>query len=226
MWIFVFFDLPVTTKKEMKAASLFRKNLEKDGFAMMQFSVYIRHCASRESMEVHIKRIKSMLPESGKVSILTVTDRQYGEIYNFWGVPKSTKLSKITKKIISEPVQLEFFQYFCDRTKPTRPFFIIKSISNILVYSLLDIIGCGLMQETDDIQPSWLPANSITRCGLMQKQTTRDAFLPQATPPADGKADATPPIYIIRYISAPNPAPLCMAEEKMGIEGLEVNVFL
>ena len=109
MWIFVFFDLPVTTKKEMKAASLFRKNLEKDGFAMMQFSVYIRHCASRKSMEVHIKRIKSMLPESGKVSILTVTDRQYGEIYNFWGVPKSTKLSKITKKNISEPVQLEFF---------------------------------------------------------------------------------------------------------------------
>lgn len=24
MWLFVFFDLPVTTKKEMKAASLFR----------------------------------------------------------------------------------------------------------------------------------------------------------------------------------------------------------
>lgn len=43
MWLFVFFDLPVTTKKEMKAASLFRKNLEKDGFSMMQFSVYIRH---------------------------------------------------------------------------------------------------------------------------------------------------------------------------------------
>lgn len=33
MWLFVFFDLPVTTKKEMKAASLFRKNLEKDGFS-------------------------------------------------------------------------------------------------------------------------------------------------------------------------------------------------
>lgn len=41
MWLFVFFDLPVTTKKEMKAASLFRKNLEKDGFSMMQFSVYM-----------------------------------------------------------------------------------------------------------------------------------------------------------------------------------------
>ena len=50
MWLFVFFDLPVSTKKEMKAAALFRKNLEKDGFSMMQFSVYIRHCASRESL--------------------------------------------------------------------------------------------------------------------------------------------------------------------------------
>lgn len=80
MWLFVFFDLPVTTKKEMKAASLFRKNLEKDGFSMMQFSVYIRHCASKESMDVHVKRVKALLPESGKVSILCVTDKQFGNI--------------------------------------------------------------------------------------------------------------------------------------------------
>lgn len=109
MWLFVFFDLPVTTKKEMKAASLFRKNLEKDGFSMMQFSVYIRHCASRESLEVHIKRVKSLLPETGKVSLLSVTDKQYGDIYNFWGKPKSINKSKISKKVISEPIQLEFF---------------------------------------------------------------------------------------------------------------------
>ena len=109
MWIFVFFDLTVCTKKEMKAASLFRKNLEKDGFSMMQFSVYIRHCASRESVEVHVKRIKSLLPETGKVSILCVTDKQYGDIYNFWGKPQSIKRSKIIRKNISEPIQLEFF---------------------------------------------------------------------------------------------------------------------
>lgn len=83
----------------MKAASLFRKNLEKDGFSMMQFSVYIRHCASRESLEVHIKRIKSLLPEAGKVSLLSVTDKQYGDIYNFWGKPKSINKSKISKKL-------------------------------------------------------------------------------------------------------------------------------
>lgn len=112
MWLFVFFDLPVTTKKEIKAATLFRKNLEKDGFSMMQFSVYIRHCASRESLEVHIKRIKSILPESGKVSLLSVTDKQYGDIFNFWGKPKSINKSKITQKVIGEPIQLEIFSIF------------------------------------------------------------------------------------------------------------------
>ncbi len=45
MWLFVFFDLPVTTKIERKTAARFRKDLMKDGFTMMQFSVYIRHCA-------------------------------------------------------------------------------------------------------------------------------------------------------------------------------------
>lgn len=109
MWLFVFFDLPVTTKKEMKAAQLFRKNLEKDGFAMMQFSVYIRHCASRESLEVHVKRVKSQLPETGRVSLLSVTDKQYGDMYNFWCKPKNMKVSKIKEKNIQEPVQLEFF---------------------------------------------------------------------------------------------------------------------
>ena len=52
MWLMVFFDLPTDTKKERKAASLFRQNLLKDGFTMFQFSIYIRHCGSKENMEV------------------------------------------------------------------------------------------------------------------------------------------------------------------------------
>lgn len=41
----------------MKAAQLFRKNLEKNGFAMMQFSVYIRHCVSKESLRYNVKNV-------------------------------------------------------------------------------------------------------------------------------------------------------------------------
>ena len=127
MWLFVFFDLPVTTKKEMKAAALFRKNLEKDGFAMMQYSVYIRHCASRESMNVHIKRIKSLLPEAGRVSILAVTDKQFSEIYNFWGKPKST--SNIDKKTSKDRYNLNFFSTFAPRNSPTLPLFMSQNVS-------------------------------------------------------------------------------------------------
>ena len=101
MWLFVFFDLPVTTKKERKAAAGFRKNLLKDGFTMMQFSVYIRHCASKESAAVHVKRVRRFIPDTGQVSILSVTDKQYGGILNFWG--------KKTQPMASTPQQLEFF---------------------------------------------------------------------------------------------------------------------
>ena len=101
MWLFVFFDLPVTSKKERRLATRFRKDLMKDGFSMMQFSVYNRHCASKESAEVHIKRVKSFIPEHGQVSILSVTDKQYGNIINVWG-NKSSPLPE-------GPKQLEMF---------------------------------------------------------------------------------------------------------------------
>ena len=108
MWLFVFFDLPTLTKTERKEAALFRKRLEGDGFSMMQYSVYIRHCGSRESADVHLRRVKAIIPTSGRVSILCVTDKQYSNIYNFWGKPVSTN-SKIDKKHISMPIQLEIF---------------------------------------------------------------------------------------------------------------------
>jgi len=40
---------------------------------------------------------------------LSVTDKQFGDIYNFWGKPKNANQSKIHNKVISEPIQLEFF---------------------------------------------------------------------------------------------------------------------
>ena len=43
MWLIVMFDLPVKLKKDQKAAAQFRKNLEKDGFVMHQYSVYKRY---------------------------------------------------------------------------------------------------------------------------------------------------------------------------------------
>lgn len=101
MWLYVMFDLPVETKKQRKHAARFRKDLLKDGFIMHQYSVYIRHCASGESATVHINRVRCMVPEEGLVSILKVTDKQFGDTIQFVG--------KKRKPPPPTPVQLEFF---------------------------------------------------------------------------------------------------------------------
>lgn len=101
MWLFVFFDLPTETKTDKKNASGFRNNLLKDGFSMMQYSVYIRHCASGESADVHEKRVHRLVPPLGKVSVLRITDKQFGMIINYLG--------KAKQESVNMPTQLELF---------------------------------------------------------------------------------------------------------------------
>ena len=61
MWALVFFDLPTETKKDRKIYTKFRKDILADGFTMFQFSIYLRHCPSRENAEVHIQRVKKII---------------------------------------------------------------------------------------------------------------------------------------------------------------------
>ena len=85
MWVLVFFDLPTETKKDRKNAGKFRKDMLADGFQMFQFSIYMRHCSSKENADVHIKRVKSRLPEKGHVGIMCITDKQFGMMEIFRG---------------------------------------------------------------------------------------------------------------------------------------------
>lgn len=85
MWVLVFFDLPTGTKKERKDAARFRKDIMGDGFTMFQFSIYVRHCASSENAAVHVRRVKALMPEYGKIGILTITDKQFEGIQLFYG---------------------------------------------------------------------------------------------------------------------------------------------
>jgi len=85
MWIFVMFDLPTETKKDRKIYAKFRKDILADGFQMFQFSLYIRHCSSRENAEVHLQRVRRILPPKGQVGILNITDKQFGQMEIFRG---------------------------------------------------------------------------------------------------------------------------------------------
>jgi len=85
MWVLVFFDLPTESKQERKVYADFRKKLIKDGFIMFQFSIYLRHCPSKETADVHIQRVKRILPQHGHVGILCITDKQFGNMEIFFG---------------------------------------------------------------------------------------------------------------------------------------------
>ncbi|WP_255568970.1 CRISPR-associated endonuclease Cas2 [Comamonas sp. NLF-1-9] len=79
------FDLPVVLKAERKAATEFRNKLLDLGFAMSQFSVYMRMCTSPAQIETYCKRVEAALPQGGKVNILLFTDKQYERIISFHG---------------------------------------------------------------------------------------------------------------------------------------------
>ena len=81
MRMIVFFDLPVVTAKDRKAAAKFRKFLLKDGYHMMQFSVYTRICNGMDAVEKHEARLNLNLPSKGAVRLLTITEKQYESIH-------------------------------------------------------------------------------------------------------------------------------------------------
>lgn len=91
MWVMVYFDLPTDSKQDRKAYANFRKALIMDGFTMMQYSVYSRHCSSRENAEVHKLRIKKILPEKGNVIIFEITDAQFARMEFYIGYKRKSK---------------------------------------------------------------------------------------------------------------------------------------
>lgn len=89
MRLIVFFDLPVTTAAKRKAAGEFRRFLQKDGYQMLQLSVYSRIVRGRDSLQKHNKRLCQNLPEEGSVRCLEVTEKQYASMKVLLGELKS-----------------------------------------------------------------------------------------------------------------------------------------
>lgn len=87
MRLMVFFDLPVVTKAERRAYTVFRRFLINDGYDMIQFSVYGRLLNGNDALEKHMKRLVDNLPPEGSVRCLTVTEKQYANMRLLVGMP-------------------------------------------------------------------------------------------------------------------------------------------
>ena len=72
MRVMVFFDLPVTSERERRVATQFRNFLIKDGYYMLQYSVYVRLCGGQDSVDDALNRLKYAAPHTGSI-------RRHGE---------------------------------------------------------------------------------------------------------------------------------------------------
>ncbi len=87
MRLLVFFDLPVVTRAERRAYSIFRRFLLNDGYDMIQFSVYGRILNGNDAEGKHLKRLIDNLPPAGSVRCLTVTEKQFASMKLLVGLP-------------------------------------------------------------------------------------------------------------------------------------------
>ena len=100
MRLVVMFDLPSGTSKQKKNYRHFRKNLIKQGFIMMQESVYCKLClngSAVESMQAYLENIK---PPQGLVQVITMTEKQFSKIKFLVGEDNSEYINSSERILI------------------------------------------------------------------------------------------------------------------------------
>lgn len=80
MRVLVFFDLPVETAENRRNYRKFRKFLIKDGFIMIQESVYAKLALNSTQVEQIVSDVKRERPSDGIVQILSVTEKQFSKM--------------------------------------------------------------------------------------------------------------------------------------------------
>jgi len=80
MRILIFFDLPTETAKDRKTYSKFRKFLIKEGFVMMQESVYVKLVLNNSITNSIREKIERNKPAKGLIQSLIITEKQFNSM--------------------------------------------------------------------------------------------------------------------------------------------------
>jgi len=80
MRVIVFFDLPVQTSAERREYSRFRKQLIRNGFIMMQESVYSKLALNMSAAAAVMEAVRREKPPEGLVQMLVITEKQYARM--------------------------------------------------------------------------------------------------------------------------------------------------
>lgn len=96
----VMFDLPVETVEDRRNYRKFRRLLIKNGFIMMQESVYTRMLLTPSSERTVIELIRKNKPPNGLVQLLTVTEKQFSKMIFIVGESKSDIIDSDERLVI------------------------------------------------------------------------------------------------------------------------------
>lgn len=100
MRVLVFFDLPVLTSEQRRAYVKFRKYLLKNGFLMLQESVYCKLALNNTAVRGIVDNLHKNSPAEGLVQLLTVTEKQYAKMDLIIGEIKSEVLDSDERLVI------------------------------------------------------------------------------------------------------------------------------
>jgi len=100
MRLIVMFDLPVNTSKQRRDYTRFRKFLIKNGYAMMQYSVYSKIILNHSVLNFQKDLLKQNVPPKGYVETLVITEKQYTNIEMIVGEgSRSPQMNKVERLI-------------------------------------------------------------------------------------------------------------------------------
>ena len=80
MRLLIMFDLPVVKPEDLKAYNRFRKNLLKDGYVMMQYSIYVKCFPNKTSAMQGLSKLRTAVPDKGAVRAMIITEAQYQDL--------------------------------------------------------------------------------------------------------------------------------------------------
>lgn len=80
MRVLVFFELTVQTSEQRRQYTKFHKHLIKDGFLMMQESVYCKLALNLSAASAIMENIRRNKPPEGLVQMLVITEKQFGRM--------------------------------------------------------------------------------------------------------------------------------------------------
>ena len=99
MRLLVFFDLPMESSKDRREYQKFHKYLVKNGFIMMQKSVYTKLVINNVTSALVKEKISKNLPPAGIVEMLEITENQFSKIEYLVGEEQTEYVDSVDRLV-------------------------------------------------------------------------------------------------------------------------------